>query len=139
MQPRLALFLVNYFLLGAAVISLQQSAARSEAAPPTKQEARVIECRTLETHTSSEHGVTIVIFHQEAKEEQQHLSDLLRRYSGTNVEWQGNDAKWEPATVIRLKSCFGRGLLVIPAAASAPKDGESFLLKFPEADAATVK
>jgi hypothetical protein len=139
MQPRLVLFLVNLFLLGAAILSLQPLAAAGGAAASGTQEAGVIRCRALETHASSKRAVTIVLFHQEAKEEQKPLSDLLRRYSGANVEWQGSDGKWEPATVIRLKSCFGRGLLVIPAGTGAPKDGESFLLKFPEAEAGAAK
>jgi hypothetical protein len=139
MQPRWMLSFVNFFLLGAAILSLQPSAATGGAAASGTQEAGVIRCRSLETHSSSERGVTIVPFHQEKREEQKPLSDLLRRYSEENVEWQGTDGKWESATVFRLKSCFGRGLLVIPASARAPKDGESFLLRFPEAGAGAVK
>jgi hypothetical protein len=139
MQPRLAFLLTDLFLLGATVVPLQQSAAKAGATSPANHEAHLVECRVLEAHQTSERGVTIVIFHQEAREEHQRLADLLKRYSGGNVEWQRSDGQWAPATVIRLKSCFGRGLLVIPAAAGAPEDGEGFVLKFPETDAAAVK
>jgi hypothetical protein len=43
---------------------------------------------------------------------------------------QIGDGSWQRATVVRLKSCFGRGLLILPPGEPALKDGETFLLKF---------
>lgn len=63
----------------------------------------------------------------------------LNQYLGATVEWQAGKAKWQTATVVRLKSCFGRGLLLVPTNSVAPKEGETFLLNFPEAKTAAVK
>jgi hypothetical protein len=79
-----------------------------------------------------ERGVTIVIFHQSVKEDQAALSNLLKENEGATIEWKCGDEKWHAATVMRLKSCFGRGLLLVPAGSAVPKEGETFLLKFPK-------
>jgi len=139
MQPRWIFPPVSLLILGVAVFASPQSAIRRGAGLSGGQEAVTIRCRALETHASDERGVTIVVFHQEAKEDQKHLSDLLKQFSEATVEWQRGGDKWENATVIRLKTCFGRGLLMIPSTMVAPKDGESFLLRFPAPIAATSK
>jgi len=63
------------------------------------------------------------------------LSALLRQHSGVIVEVQISGGGWQSATVVRLKSCFGRGLLVLPPDAPMPKDGDTFFLRFPAGDA----
>ncbi|MGB0035867.1 MAG: hypothetical protein WBP79_10380 [Candidatus Acidiferrales bacterium] len=88
-------------------------------------------CRVLESHASAQPAATIIIFHQRDKQDQAQLSQLLQNNSGSTVEVQMGGTVWQSATVLRLKSCFGRGLLLLPPGAPAPKDGDTFLLRLP--------
>jgi hypothetical protein len=58
------------------------------------------------------------------------LSERLKDQPGA-VEIKTSDGKWHKATVARLKSCFGRGLLFLSGDTDEPKDREDFLLRFP--------
>lgn len=139
MRPRWFIFLSSAVFFAAIAVSVRVTASGAAKAPQTSAESRVIACRVLEAYSSAEHGVTIVIFHQSAKGDQASLSNLLKQNEGAAIEWKSGDEKWHPVTVMRLKSCFGRGLLLVPAASAAPKEGETFLLKFPDAKTAAVK
>lgn len=90
----------------------------------------VIECRALESHKSSHPTVDVVVFHQSRKEDQERLGSMLRGLAGENVELQTGGEKWIQVSVFRLKSCFGRGLLVLLADAPPMQDGATFLLRF---------
>ncbi len=96
--------------------------------PPTS--ARVVACRVLEVHTSPELHVTLVLFHQQDEKERARLGTLLRRHSGASVEFQTADGAWHTASVLRLKSCFGRGLLLFSAGTAELREKEEFLLRF---------
>jgi hypothetical protein len=86
-------------------------------APPVPEEG--LACRALEVHTSEQPAVTVVIFHQREKKDSERLGALLREYAQTQVEFQTADGAWHNAAMMRLKTCFGRGLLLFPAG-SAP-------------------
>ena len=59
---------------------------------------------------------------------------LLRAASEKVVGIQtGDGAAWQTAPVVRLKNCFGRGLLILPEGAPPLADGATFLLRFPVA------
>jgi hypothetical protein len=94
-----------------------------------------VQCRVLESHASKQPAAGFVVFHQRDKQDQPRLSALLQQYSGKVVDLQINGGNWQSATVVRLKSCFGRGLLVAPPDAPMPEDGGTFLLRFPGGDA----
>jgi hypothetical protein len=96
-------------------------------------ESDAIECRALEVHTSATPAATAVVFHQERKDDQERLAEILRAHSGETVEVQLRDAAWTGATMFRLKSCFGRGLLLLPMEAPAMKDGSTFRLRLSSA------
>jgi hypothetical protein len=98
-------------------------------------EASPIACRVLEAHTSASPAVTVIVFHQQHKEDAPRLGALLGSHSGEGAEIQVGDAPWAGVTIFRLKSCFGRGLMVLPASAPAMKDGSTFLLRFPASSA----
>ena len=104
--------------------------ARSQSAS-TQPEVTTVECRVLEAHASDQPAASVVVFHQRDKQDQARLASLLREHSETSVEFQPADGNWHKATVFRLKSCFGRGLLLIPEGTAQLKDGDGFLLKFP--------
>lgn len=92
--------------------------------------SNTVACSILEVHSLAQPAVTIVVFHQRDKTDQERLGDLLRRCSDSSVEFQTADGVWHSATVLRLKSCFGRGLLVFPAGSAHPAEKDTFLLRF---------
>jgi hypothetical protein len=88
-------------------------------------------CRALEVYTSEQPAVTVVIFHQREKKDSDRLGALLREYTQTPVEFQTADGVWHNATLMRLKTCFGRGLLLFPAGSARLAEKDVFVLKFP--------
>lgn len=92
---------------------------------------RYVNCHALEAHASSQPAVTVVVFNQRDKPDHARLSDLLKENDGASVELRTSDGKWHKATLVRLRSCFGRGLLFLAGDAGEPKDRENFLLRFP--------
>lgn len=123
-------------LLLAVVGFLSMDSTAPAAAQPQERPARAeavsIACRAMEVHTNLNLAMTIVMFHQRDKADAERLGVLLRRSSGETVEFQADEGSpWRRATVFRLKSCFGRGLLLVPAGGAQLKEGDEFLLKFP--------
>lgn len=103
-------------------------APASQQAPSTTP--TVISCRVLEAHASEHPAVVAIVFHQGNRADQQRLGILLENLPGETVEMQTSGGNWISVTVARLKSCFGRGLLLLPADVPAPKDGATFILRF---------
>ena len=118
-----ALFTALFLIL--PVLSRAQAPPRSETAA-----AGTIACRVLEAHTDDELKVTVVVFHQREEAERSRLAALLREHSGKMVEVQAGDGGWRRARLVRLKSCFGRGLLILPAPAPFSERAE-FVLRVP--------
>jgi len=102
---------------------------------PDQQNPRVVACRVREAHTSQAPAAGLVVFSQRDKADAQRLGVLLRAaQDGGAVEFRsGEDGAWQPGSVARLKSCFGRGLLILPAGVTLPAAGTTFLLRFPVA------
>jgi hypothetical protein len=96
----------------------------------TTADASTIACRALEAHTDGELKVTVVVFHQRDEAQRSRLAALLREHSGAMVEVQSGDGAWRRARLVRLKSCFGRGLLMLPAPAPF-SDRAEFVLRVP--------
>jgi hypothetical protein len=92
--------------------------------------AVVIACRAMEVHASAEPAVVTAVFHQQNKADQEQLGELLKAHSGETAEIQMAGGAWTRVTIFRLRSCFGRGLLIAPAGAAQIKDGTTFLLRF---------
>jgi len=89
-----------------------------------------IACRALEVHTDPQLKVAVIVFHQRSQEQSSELAAALREHSGQMVEIQGDDGTWHTARMERLKSCFGRGLLML-AAPSPLAEHSQFLLRVP--------
>jgi hypothetical protein len=118
-------------LLGAWIFlfaSQTWTAQESHSAPAAGSE--VIACRVLEAHTSRRPETTVAVFHQKDDKDRARLGGFLRKQPEMSVEFQTADGAWHPATVFRLKSCFGRGLLVFPAGSAQLEEKGEFLLRF---------
>lgn len=113
--------LVTFTLLGVPVRTSSQLSASPQ---------ETIACRVLEVHTSQEPKIAVVVFYQRDEAERARLGALLREHDGESVQFQTPDGKWHPATLLRLKSCFGRGLLLFPAGAAQLGEKDEFTLQF---------
>jgi len=94
-------------------------------------ETGVIACRVMEAHTSANPSATVIVFHQQHKEDGPHLGAVLENHSGERMEIQAGGAAWTAVTIFRLRTCFGRGLMVLPPGGPEMKDGATFLLRIP--------
>lgn len=90
----------------------------------------IVSCRVMEAHASTDPAVITAVFHQQNKTDQERLGELLKAHSGEHAEIQIAGGAWTRVTTFRLRSCFGRGLLILPAGAAEVKDGTVFLLRF---------
>jgi len=118
------------FVAAAAAISaFIVLAARVLPARATPQAApsETIACRILEVHAAT--NFSVVIFHQRDKQDREKLADFLQTHSDAAVQFQKADGAWHDATLIRLKSCFGRGLLAFPAGAATLAEKDAFTLR----------
>ena len=100
---------------------------------PAEQSPRVVACRVKETHASRDPAVGLVVFGQRDKADSERFHALLRRaQEGGPVEFQASEgATWQQARIVRLRSCFGRGLLILAGGAAAPAEGSTLLVRFP--------
>ncbi len=117
-------------VLVAALFLILPAPTRAQAMPPPTADAGTIACRALEAHTDDELKVTVVVFHQREEAQRAPLATLLREHSGEMVDVQAGDGAWRRARLVRLKSCFGRGLLMLPAPAPF-SDRAEFVLRVP--------
>jgi hypothetical protein len=116
-------------LTGLALLVAIATPALARSKPATEVES--IACRAMEAEVSARFGVRVVIFHYRDAADRNRLGQLLRKYDGTTVRFETQGGSWRPATVLRLKTCFGRGLLIFAASEQALAQGDDFLIEFP--------
>ena len=116
---RRALFILPLVLL--AVL-----AAQTQPSP----NAVTIACRALEVHEDLELKTAVIVFHQADQSQGSELAVLLRDHSGQTVEIQGADGGWHSARMDRMKTNFGRGMLLL-ASPSPVAEHSQFLLRVP--------
>lgn len=125
----LSLALLAALFLAALHLGAARVQGDSESAATAPGEG--IPCRVLEVHTSREPNVTVVVFHQQESQDRARLSASLRAHSGESIEFETRDGARHAATLLRLKSCFGRGLLLFPVGTATLAEKEAFVLRFP--------
>lgn len=103
-------------------------------APQAKPQSATVSCKVLEVHISAQPPAMAVLFNQAESSDHDHLSDLLKQYSGKAVHFKAGSGDWHAATVIRMKDCFGRGLLLVPAGTAELKEKEQFSVRFGETE-----
>jgi hypothetical protein len=89
-----------------------------------------ITCSVLEAHMNPDLGISAAVFHQRNKDEAARFSVLLKEHTDASVEFQTNDGAWHKGWVARLKSSFGRGLLLFASSSAQLKEKDIFVLKF---------
>jgi len=118
-------------LLSASTIIARKPAP--SAAPPMDSSARIVFCRVMEVFVAQKQEVNAVIFHQRDKTDGPRLGELLKSYSGGEMEFETKDGRQHRATVYRVKSCFGRGLMIIASGEAHLEPQDEFTLRFPGA------
>jgi hypothetical protein len=136
MQKRtLLLSLVSLVALFALAPNSLLATPRDQAAHAAAP-SNVVICRVLEVHANKDPGIVLVIFHQRDKQDQPRFAALLKQSSGGTIQIRPSGAQWQSAAVIRLKSCFGRGMLILPAGTTSLKERADLVVKFTEAKTA---
>jgi hypothetical protein len=98
--------------------------------------SNVVTCRIMEVHANKDPGVVLVIFHQRDKQDQPRFAALLKQSSGGTIQIRPAGAQWQSAAVIRLKSCFGRGMLILPAGTTSLRERADLTVKFQDSKTA---
>ena len=98
----------------------------------TKAKNEAITCRVIEAFEAGSLGVRVVLFHQRDKADGPRLGALLLGHSGEEMEFETRDSQRHRAPVFRVKSCFGRGLLLVPASEVKLSEKDEFTLRVPE-------
>ena len=118
-------------VLGAIITILPGAMAQNKPGSRPAPEAAIV-CRALEVKTAERMRVALVLFHQASKRDGARLGELLRGNDGVTVEFETSDGRSHPATLFRLGTCFGRGLLVFPAGSAHLTPRDQFWLRFPK-------
>ena len=89
-------------------------------------------CRVVESFEAGRLGVRAVVFHQRDRADGPRLGALLLAHSGEEMEFETRDGQRHRAVVFRVKSCFGRGLLLVPTSEGKLGEKDEFTLRLPE-------
>jgi hypothetical protein len=76
-------------------------------------------------------GVRAIVFHQRDKADGPRLGSLLLTHSGEEMELETAGGRRYRATVFRVKSCFGRGLVLLPTSKLKLGEQDEFTLRLP--------
>jgi hypothetical protein len=121
-----------WVVLTAALVFFPAALAQNPPTSPPGPEAALV-CSSLEVKTDEATRVTLAVFHQANKSDGPRLGELLKQNDGASVEFETSDGRSHKATLFRLGTCFGRGLLVFPAGSARLSPGDQFRLRFPKA------
>lgn len=119
-----------FMFLSFSPAAMAQTGAGAGSSQPEKLDALIVNCRTMEVFVAKSRGASVVIFHQRDIADGPNLGELLQKYTGQEVEFETGDGKHHHATVERIKSCFGRGLLIYASDDANLEAKEDFVLHF---------
>jgi len=80
----------------------------------TKSANGPVICTVIEAFEEGKLGVRAIIFHQRDKADGPRLGSLLMAHSGQAMILETAAGQRYRATVFRVRSCFGRGLALVP-------------------------
>lgn len=93
-------------------------------------ESGPITCVVMESFDETKLGVAASIFHQRNKTDGPLLGSLLLAHTGQEMELRVTGGQAYRATVFRVKSAFGRGLVLLPTGKVKLHPGDEFTLRF---------
>jgi len=85
----------------------------------------------MEAFEEGKLGTRAIIFHQRDKADGPRLGSLLLAHSGEEVVLETTGGRRYRATVFRIKSCFGRGLVLVPTSKLRLGEHDEFALRLP--------
>ena len=88
-------------------------------------------CSVMEAFEEGRLGVRAIVFHQRDKADGPRLGSLLLTHSGEEMELETTGGRRYRATVFRVKSCFGRGLVLVPTSKLKLSQDDEFTLRLP--------
>jgi hypothetical protein len=100
-------------------------------AAETNVESGPIVCKVIEVFEEPKLGVRVVLFHQRGKTDGPRLGSLLLEHSGKEVILETPGGGHFQPIVFRVKSCFGRGLMLIPAGRLKLEKNDQFTIRLP--------
>ncbi|MFZ0736685.1 MAG: hypothetical protein WCA98_05290 [Candidatus Acidiferrales bacterium] len=118
-----AIFASLAFLAFPVRVSSDPSRAQTSAA------AETVACRAMEVHSAEASHIRLVIFHYGDKKDRDKVAQFVVAHAGKAVQFHSADGAWHDATLIRLKSCFGRGLLVFASDSATLAEKAAFTLR----------
>lgn len=92
-----------------------------------QQDSSVL-CSAMEVFTDQRLSVRAIVFHQANKTDGPRLGSLLADHTGEAMELRTAEGQRCRATVFRVKSAFGRGLMLLPLSAPALAAHDQFRL-----------
>ena len=100
-------------------------------ATSTEAGNRPIICTVMEAFEEPKLDVRAIVFHQRDKADGPRLGSLLLTHSGEEMELETTGSRRYRATVFRVKSCFGRGLAIVPTSKLKLGENDEFTLRLP--------
>ncbi len=98
----------------------------------TKAPNSPVVCSVMEAFEEGKLGVLAIIFHQRDKADGSRLGSLLLAHSGKEMELETTGGRRYRATVFRVKSAFGRGLVLVPTSEIKLGKHDEFTLRLPQ-------
>jgi hypothetical protein len=126
-RPFATITLAILLMIPASDLSLSAQAQT----PGIKAENGPITCRVLESFEEGKLGVRAIVFHQRDKADGPRLGLLLSLHSGKEMELETASGRRYRATIFRVKSCFGRGLALVPTSKLKLGEHDEFTLRLP--------
>lgn len=100
-------------------------------AAATKATNGALMCSVMEAFEEGKLGMRAIIFHQRDKADGPRLGSLLLAHSGEEMVLETTGGRRYRATVFRMKSCFGRGLVLVPSSKLKLGEKDEFALHLP--------
>jgi len=88
-------------------------------------------CSVMEAFEEGRLGVRAIVFQQHDKADGPRLGALLLAHSGEEMELETTGGRRYRATVFRVKSAFGRGLVLVPTSKLRLGEHDKFTLRLP--------
>ena len=98
----------------AILLSGRFQGAQVQQGPESKAENRGIICKAMEAFDDGRLQVRAIIFHQRDRADAPRLGAFLLAHSGEETDLETSNGQRYRVIVFRVRSAFGRGLMLVP-------------------------